>query len=137
MPERIEQTLYVDLEKAERARYDELAKHYRASIGKKLKQLGPERSTPHVLEAPLRLRQAACHPALIDPSRDHEDSAKLELLLERLRAVREEGHQALVFSQFTSLLAIVRQRPDPHGDGLPSSATTAVPCGALSQMAHR
>ncbi|MDQ2642858.1 MAG: DEAD/DEAH box helicase [Myxococcota bacterium] len=110
LPDRIEQTLYVDLEKDEREYYDELARHYRASIGKKLRELGPERSTPHVLEALLRLRQAACHPGLIDRSRDHESSAKVDLLLEQLRSVRAEGHKALVFSQFTSLLAIVRSR---------------------------
>lgn len=85
------------------------------SLGKKLKQLGPVRSTPHVLEALLRLRQAACHPRLIDPTRDHESSAKVDLLIERLAAVRNEGHQALVFSQFTSLLAIVRRRLDERG----------------------
>jgi SNF2 family DNA or RNA helicase len=32
------------------------------------------------------------------------------LLVERLKALREEGHRALVFSQFTSLLAILRER---------------------------
>jgi SNF2 family DNA or RNA helicase len=115
LPERIEQTLFVELEKDERAHYDELLRHYRASIGKKVKEVGAQRSTPHVLEALLRLRQAACHPGLIDRSRDHESSAKVELLLEQLRSVRAEGHQALVFSQFTSLLSIVRRRLDEEG----------------------
>jgi len=115
LPDRIEQTLYVDLEKDERAHYDELARHYRASIGKKLRELGPERSTPHVLEALLRLRQAACHPGLIDRDRAGETSAKVDLLLEQLRSVRAEGHKALVFSQFTSLLAIVRTHLEAEG----------------------
>ena len=69
----------------------------------------------HVLEALLRLRQAACHPGLIDPKRTGEPSAKLDVLLPRLEEVREEGHKALVFSQFTSLLAIVRTRLDAAG----------------------
>ena len=68
-----------------------------------------------VLEALLRLRQAACHPGLIDPKRSKETSAKLDMLLEQLREVLDEGHKALVFSQFTSLLAIVRDRLDSRG----------------------
>jgi SNF2 family DNA or RNA helicase len=65
-----------------------------------------------VLEALLRLRQAACHPGLIDRKRANEPSAKLEVLLPRLLELREEGHKALVFSQFTSFLALVRAALD-------------------------
>jgi len=68
-----------------------------------------------VLEALLRLRQAACHPGLIDRSRKDEPSAKLDVLLPRLTEVIEEGHKALVFSQFTTLLGIVRDRLDRGG----------------------
>jgi SNF2 family DNA or RNA helicase len=66
----------------------------------------------HVLEALLRLRQAACHPGLLDKSRSAEPSAKIDTLLDQLDELRQEGHKALVFSQFTSLLAIVRARLD-------------------------
>jgi SNF2 family DNA or RNA helicase len=69
----------------------------------------------HVLEALLRLRQAACHPGLIDHSRTGESSAKLDVLLPMLTEVCQSGHKALVFSQFTSLLAIVRARLDAAG----------------------
>jgi SNF2 family DNA or RNA helicase len=61
------------------------------------------------------LRQAACHPGLLDRQRVGAPSAKLDLLMEQLADLREEGHQALVFSQFTSLLAIVRNRLDSLG----------------------
>ena len=64
-----------------------------------------------VLEALLRLRQAACHPGLIDRRRANEPSAKLDVLVPRLTEAVEEGHKTLVFSQFTSLLAIVRVAP--------------------------
>jgi SNF2 family DNA or RNA helicase len=69
----------------------------------------------HILEALLRLRQAACHPGLIDNKKAAAPSAKLEVLLPQLAEVIEEGHKVLVFSQFTSLLAIVRQRLDEDG----------------------
>src|SRR5262249_56987035 len=61
----------------------------------------------------VRLRQAACPPGLIDKAkRWGEPSAKLDVLLPQLREVFDEGHKTLVFSQFTSMLAIVRQRLD-------------------------
>ncbi|MFN0108175.1 MAG: DEAD/DEAH box helicase [Blastocatellia bacterium] len=68
-----------------------------------------------VLEALLRLRQAAIHPGLIDPTLADQDSAKLDLLLEQIDEVLEGDHKALVFSQFTSMLAILRDRLDKMG----------------------
>jgi len=73
---------------------------------------GLNRSKIQVLEALLRLRQAACHPGLIDKERTGDPSAKLDVLLPSLLEVTEEGHKCLVFSQFTSFLAIVRERLD-------------------------
>ena len=58
------------------------------------------------------MRQAACRPGLLDPKRVDEPSAKLEVLMEQLAEIREEGYKALVFCQFTGLLAIVRRRLD-------------------------
>jgi SNF2 family DNA or RNA helicase len=63
-----------------------------------------------ILEALLRLRQAACHPGLIDKARISEPSAKLEELLARLGSATESGERVLVFSQFTSWLSIVKLR---------------------------
>jgi hypothetical protein len=68
-----------------------------------------------ILEALLRLRQAALHPGLIDEKRRGEPSAKLGAFLPSIAEVIEEGHKALVFSQFTRFLAIVRERLDRMG----------------------
>jgi SNF2 family DNA or RNA helicase len=65
-----------------------------------------------VLEALLRLRQVACHPALLDEKHLDAPSAKLDALGLHLSDLLEEGHKALVFSQFTSYLAIVRRYLD-------------------------
>jgi superfamily II DNA or RNA helicase len=115
LPAKTEQTLYCELEPKQRKYYNEIRDHYRAHLLKKVEELGLERSKIHVLEALLRLRQAACHPGLLDKSQVKEPSAKLETLLEQVREVIDGGHKALVFSQFTSLLAIVRQRLDSEG----------------------
>ena len=122
LPEKTEKTIFCELKGAERKRYDELREHFRACF-----LLAKEKSLPgkarislgsrklEVLEALLRLRQAACHPALIDKTRVDESSAKLDVLLDELHTVVESGHKALVFSQFTSFLAILRKKLDSEG----------------------
>jgi SNF2 family DNA or RNA helicase len=112
LPQKLEQTIFCELEGPQRKRYDELREHYRRSLLEKVDRVGLNQSKMLVLEALLRLRQAACHPGLIDPKKVAEPSAKLDTLLDQVTEVVEEGHKALVFSQFTSLLAIVRDRLD-------------------------
>jgi SNF2 family DNA or RNA helicase len=114
LPEKTEQTIFCELPSKQRKQYNELRDHFRAVLAQKVEQSGITRSKIHVLEALLRLRQAACHPALLDKSRADETSAKLDVLLEQLTEVVSEGHKALVFSQFTSLLGILRQHLDKH-----------------------
>jgi hypothetical protein len=112
LPEKSEQTIYCELESSQRKCYDELREHYRRSLLARIDREGLNKSKVQILEALLRLRQAACHPGLIDKAKTSEPSAKLDVLLSQLGEVLEEGHKALVFSQFTSLLAIVRDRLD-------------------------
>ena len=112
LPPKLEQTLFCELESEQRKLYDELRQHYRATLLEHVDRQGLGKSKMQILEALLRLRQAALHPGLIDKTRTGETSAKLELLLMQLDEVLDEGHKALVFSQFTSMLAIVRQRLD-------------------------
>ena len=76
---------------------------------------GLGRSRMFILEGLLRLRQAACHPGLLDPGKTTDASAKIDMLLERLREVVEEGHKAIVFSQFVKLLDIARLKLDREG----------------------
>jgi superfamily II DNA or RNA helicase len=108
LPAKIEQTIYCEMETRQRTLYNELRDHYRETLLHKIGVQGMGKSKIQVLEALLRLRQAACHPGLVDRKLVKDPSAKLGVLMEQLRAVLEEGHKALVFSQFTSLLAIVR-----------------------------
>ncbi|MBI4874009.1 MAG: DEAD/DEAH box helicase [Acidobacteria bacterium] len=112
LPAKTEQTIFCELEGAQRKLYDELRAYYRDSLLKAVDAQGLAKSKIQVLEALLRLRQTACHPGLVDARRRHEPCAKIELLMGHLGEVVEEGHKALVFSQFTSLLSIVRERLD-------------------------
>ena len=108
LPEKVEQVLDCELGPEERRLYGELRDHYRDALLPRAEDEGLGRMKIQVLEALLRLRQAACHPGLVDPARSAEPGAKLEVLLPLLAELRERGHKALVFSQFTKLLAIVR-----------------------------
>jgi SNF2 family DNA or RNA helicase len=115
LPEKTEQTVICELEPDQRKQYDELRQHYRDTLLNRIEKQGMGRSKMHVLEALLRLRQAACHPGLIDPNLTAQPSAKIDTLMAQLDEIRQEGHKALVFSQFTSLLAIVREQLDAAG----------------------
>jgi SNF2 family DNA or RNA helicase len=112
LPSKTEQTVYCEMEAAQQKLYNELLEHYRTNLLKRIETEGMAKSKIQILEALLRLRQAACHPGLLDRAKAADTSAKLDVLLAQLREVLAEGHKALVFSQFTSLLAIVRNRLD-------------------------
>ncbi len=115
LPDRSEQTLFVDLESAQRALYDQLRDHYRALLLGRIDADGLGRTKLQVLEALLRLRQAASHPGLVNPAHAGLPSAKLDVLIPRLEELVEDGRKVLVFSQFTTMLGLLRTRLDASG----------------------
>jgi superfamily II DNA or RNA helicase len=100
LPPRTEVVVHAELSQQERALYDAIRATTRKEVVEKLAAGAP---VFQALEALLRLRQAACHPGLV-PGQSAPTSAKLELLLALLEEAVAEGHKALVFSQWTSLL---------------------------------
>jgi SNF2 family DNA or RNA helicase len=106
LPPRTEALLRVALDDRERGVYDAVRAATRADV---LALLAGGGNVLAALEALLRLRQAACHPALV-PGQEAASSSKLDLLVEALATAAAEGHKALVFSQWTSLLDLV----EPH-----------------------
>lgn len=112
LPAKLEQTIYCELDKTQRKNYNELKEYYRKNLLDLVATQGMNKAKIQILEALLRLRQAACHPGLIDKKRVTDPSAKLDMLIPRLIEIAEEGHKALVFSQFTSFLSIVKSRLD-------------------------
>lgn len=112
LPPKTEQTLLCELGSRQRKLYDELRDYYRQSLVQRVGEVGMGRSKVHVLEALLRLRQTACHPALVREDMGDEASAKLDLLVGKLDELAQEKRKVLVFSQFTKLLKVVRDRLD-------------------------
>ncbi len=115
LPSRTEQTLFCDLEHDQRALYDQLRDHYRSLLLTTVARQGLGKTKLQILEALLRLRQAACHPGLLDAARAAGESAKFEVLMPRLQELVEDGRKVLVFSQFTTLLGLLRRRLDELG----------------------
>jgi len=127
LPPRTDVVLYCELSPAERELYDAVRAAAQDDVAKRL---GAGESVLAMLEALLRLRQAACHPALVpggdktlagrakdEPAAPARTSAKLEVLRETLEECVAEEHKALVFSQWTSLLD--RCEPVLESAGLP------------------
>jgi len=111
LPPRTDAIMYVELDEAERTTYDAIRAATQREIVALLQAGG---GVMAALEALLRLRQAACHPALLPMAlrggAAPQQSSKLERLLEALGDAVADGHRALVFSQWTSLLDLI----EPH-----------------------
>jgi SNF2 family DNA or RNA helicase len=106
LPPRTDIVLRATLRESERDTYDAVRA---ATLRDVVDVLASGSGVLAALEALLRLRQAACHPALL-PGQVAETSSKVELLMELVDEAVAEGHKMLVFSQWTSLLDLV----EPH-----------------------
>ena len=68
-----------------------------------------------ILASITRLRQLALDPALVEEAHAHVGSAKTEYLADQLAEIIPRGHRVLVFSQFTSFLARIREALERRG----------------------
>jgi SNF2 family DNA or RNA helicase len=118
LPDRIEEDLHCELEGQQKTLYTaEFKRARRMLLGLKTdKDLNKQRF--NFLTSLLRLRQICCHPALVDASLRTAESAKVNALIDLLEPLMEEGHKVLVFSQFVTMLDLLRetvqQREWPH-----------------------
>jgi superfamily II DNA or RNA helicase len=106
LPPKTEVVLECELSEQERITYESVLLGLREDLLPKLDQGA---STLSILEGLLRLRQACCHVGLL-PGHNATTSSKIELLIESLERSISQGHRALVFSQWTSLLDAI----EPH-----------------------
>ena len=114
LPDKTEITLPVELGKEERSAYEGCRLHALAQLRKNTEEDGEEPNRMSILAELTRLRRFCCHPSLVLPGKQIP-SAKMEALVELLGNLRESRHRALVFSQFTDYLAIVRRVIDARG----------------------
>jgi SNF2 family DNA or RNA helicase len=114
LPAKQEQVVQVELPPRHRRIYDRGLARERQRVLGLLEDAGHNQIA--IFRALTLLRQLSLHPGLVDDEHVTLPCAKIDRLLEMLEPVLAEGHRALVFSQFTSFLAMVRQRLD--GDGI-------------------
>ena len=105
LPEKIEEVRYVSFDKKQRQIYDSQVLRIRQLLENQSKE-DFDRSRIQILSELTRIRQICCDPSLI-----FEDytggSAKREAILDLIQSAAEAGHKCLVFSQFTSVLALL------------------------------
>ncbi len=110
LPPRIEEDVLCKMEEEQAQLYeDELARIQSILVGSETDDQLRKNSFV-ILQGLMRLRQICCHPGLMDPDYLEAPSAKLTALFYLLDQLQEEGHKVLVFSQFTSMLEIIRKK---------------------------
>ncbi len=122
LPEKTEQTLYCELDGAQRELYCELRDHYRQALLARVNKSGLGKSKIHVLEALLRLRQAACHPGLLDQTKI--DAGKLETA-NIARAARRSGRRRAQGPGLLAIHQLVGHRPRRARSTRASSTSTS------------
>lgn len=111
LPPRTEITLRVEMSQYERALYEAMRQRAMDSVEGRDESAGQKHL--RILAEIMKLRRACCHPSLVQPDANILGS-KLETFTETVSELVENGHKALVFSQFVDHLSIVRK----HLDGL-------------------
>ena len=107
LPDKTEEKILVELTEKQKKLYAAYLEHYKGELDLSDDDF-IQRNQIQILSVLMRLRQICCHPATFLDNYDG-DSAKMELLLELLTNAIESGHRVLVFSQFTSMLDLIRK----------------------------
>ena len=111
LPPKTEMTRSIELGRSQRDLYESIRLAMNDKVRQAIARTGLERSTIVILDALLKLRQVCCDPRLlkIEEARNVAETAKLEALMEMLEEMLEEGRRILLFSQFTSMIALIEQ----------------------------
>ncbi len=112
LPPKTEYTRWIELESAQADMYESLRTAIHEDIRKVIDKKGLKQSTIHILDALLKLRQVCCDPRLVKlpgaaAKAMNAGSAKLDWLRTHVPELMEEGRKVLIFSQFTSMLALI------------------------------
>jgi len=101
----------VELEGAQRDLYETVRAAMDVKVRDEIASRGFNRSQIVILDALLKLRQVCCDPRLVkaNAARKVKERAKLDLLMAMLPELVDEGRRILVFSQFTSMLALIEE----------------------------
>jgi hypothetical protein len=110
LPPKTEVVTWVDMEPGQGALYREVLEESRRKVYESIDKVGFNKSRISILSALMRLRQVCCDPRLLKlpPQTMLPPSAKLERFGELVDELVKENHRALVFSQFTEMLELLK-----------------------------
>ncbi len=114
LPEKLEQVAYCELTQAQQVAYSALLQGARSEVERAEGEKNAGRARMLMLTALLRLRQAACDLRLLD-AESKAASGKVELFRELLEEALDGGHRVLVFSQFVTMLGLLRAELEARG----------------------
>ena len=114
LPEKIESKIVTEMTVEQAKLYEACLLQARTELETELRLSGFEKSQIKILALLTRLRQLCCHPSLFLENYQG-GSGKLEALEEMLQDAISGGHRILLFSQFTSMLQLIRQQLDSAG----------------------
>ena len=114
LPDKMETTLTARMTPEQEKIYRAALERLRPQINKLLEEKGAARGRIEVLSAITELREICCHPSLV-MSDYRGESGKEEMLLELLPEMIRDGRRVLLFSQFTSMLKLLRARLEENG----------------------
>lgn len=107
LPDKIETRIVAELSVEQKSIYLAYLEQAKGEVAKELKDNGFQKSHIKILSILTRLRQICCHPATF--IEDYSGSSgKMELLEELIVDALSGGHRILLFSQFTSMLKIIK-----------------------------
>ncbi|HEY1954599.1 MAG TPA: DEAD/DEAH box helicase [Polyangiaceae bacterium] len=111
LPPKTELLRPVELRGKQRDLYEHIRVAAHGDVRKVIRQKGLAASTIPILDALMKLRQVCCDPRLVamDAARGVHESAKTEAFFEMMDGLLPAGHRVLVFSQFTSMLALLAE----------------------------
>ena len=117
LPEKIVSELVCDMPPNQTTVYKTVLKAVRDEVLGEVERVGMAKSQLQILAGLTRLRQAACDPRLlkVPGDFDDDDSGKLGALRELLSEAVQSGHRTLVFSQFVSMLTLIRRALEEDG----------------------
>jgi superfamily II DNA or RNA helicase len=109
LPPKTEIVRTIELEGEQRDLYETIRASMHKKVREEIKAKGVGRSHIIVLDALLKLRQVCCDPELLKTATKLNQSAKRDELMTMLTTMLKEGRKILLFSQFTSMLALIER----------------------------
>ncbi len=114
LPDKTENQIFVEFSKKQKELYRNTALSWSQKVNEAINQKGASQSKLYMLTALLRLRQVCSDPAALPSVVYKEVPPKISILLDMLEEITEEGHSAIVFTQFMSTFARLKDLLKKH-----------------------